>query len=87
MVQEMALKQLTREIMMMQASDWAVLIKNDTYKEYALFRLKKHYDNAVKIITSLTSHNIDIEFLKKLEKENGIFTLIDWRSFVTKSFL
>ncbi|MGC8728348.1 MAG: 1,4-alpha-glucan branching protein domain-containing protein [Elusimicrobiales bacterium] len=80
-----ALKQLTREILLMQSSDWAVLINYDTHKDYAIFRLKTHYENALKIINDLNSGSLDLDFLKRIEQENGVFHSLDWKSFATKS--
>lgn len=80
-----SLRQLTREILLMQSSDWATLINYDTHRDYALLRLKTHYENALKIINDLNSGQFDIEFLKKIERENGLFHSIDWKSFATKS--
>lgn len=80
-----SLKQLTREILLMQSSDWATLINYNTHKDYAVFRFKSHYENANSIINSLNSGKIDMELIKKLEKENSIFPFINWRVFSTRS--
>jgi 1,4-alpha-glucan branching enzyme len=80
-----SLKQLTREILMMQSSDWSTLINYNTHRDYAVFRFKSHYENAGRIINSLNSGKIDFDFVKKLERENPIFPFINWRVFATKS--
>ena len=80
-----ALKQLTREILLMQSSDWATLITYDTHKDYSIFRIEKHYNNALKIINDLNSGKISVEFIRKLESENFVFNSIDWKNFATKS--
>lgn len=82
-----ALKQLTREVLMLQASDWPTLIYNDTYRDYALNRIKKHYENAIYLINSITENNIKSEILEKLEKETDIFPLIDFKHFTKKSVI
>jgi len=69
----------------MQSSDWATLINYNTHKDYAVFRFKSHYENANSIINSLNSGKIDMELIKKLEKENSIFPFINWRVFSTRS--
>ena len=82
---DLALKQLAREILLMHTSDWSVMINYDTHREYALYRLKKHYHNSLKIFEQISSSNIDISFIKKLESENNIFNSLDWRIFSLRS--
>ncbi|MEF3280890.1 MAG: DUF1957 domain-containing protein [Elusimicrobiota bacterium] len=80
-----ALRQLTREILLMQSSDWAAMINMGDHKEYAIYRIKKHYENSIELINMLNSLSIDMDRVKKLERENGIFPFIDWRVFSSKS--
>jgi 1,4-alpha-glucan branching enzyme len=82
---DLALRQLGREILLMHSSDWSVMINYDMHREYALYRLKKHYSNALKIIDQINSSSVDISFIKKLENENNIFHSLDWRLFASSS--
>jgi len=82
---DLALRQLAREILLMHSSDWSVMINYDTHKEYAISRLKKHYLNSIKIFEQISSGNIDLSFIKKLENENNIFNSLNWRVFSSVS--
>ncbi|WP_027340154.1 glycoside hydrolase family 57 protein [Halonatronum saccharophilum] len=73
------LNQLAREVLLAQSSDWAFIIKTDTMKEYAVRRTKEHLNNFNCLFSSLKLEEIDIDFLKGLEKKNNIFKNIDYK--------
>lgn len=82
---ERVLKHIAREIIMMQSSDWAIMICNNTHKEYALARISKHYSNAYKLIEWLVRGYYNKSELESMEKELPIFPDIEWRNFLSVS--
>lgn len=77
------LKQLIREIVMMQSSDWAVMISTNIHKEYAVARLLKHYKNSLKLIDWLLNGYYNGSEIDLMEKELPVFPEIDWRDFLS----
>jgi len=75
------LNQIAREILLASSSDWAFLIYTGSHSEYAKKRFYSHVSNAEKLMGFLNEKNIDEAFLTKVEKENYIFSRIDFRVF------
>lgn len=67
------LKQMERELLLAQSSDWTFLITTATAKDYATNRLKEHISNFYNLNQMLSSGNIDLNFLERLENKNSIF--------------
>ncbi len=68
------LKQMERELLLAQSSDWAFLITMGTAKEYATKREKEHINNFLKLEKQLREGNINEKFLKWLEYKNSFCT-------------
>jgi 1,4-alpha-glucan branching enzyme len=75
------LNQAAREVMLMQASDWAFIMKTGTTVPYAVRRVREHISNFSRIYTDLLANAVDLEWLGQLEKRNNIFPEIDYRIF------
>ncbi len=73
------LKQLSRELLLAQSSDWAFLITTDTAKEYSMRRLNEHITNFNTLYEALESGTVDLVLLEVMEKKNSIFEDIDFR--------
>lgn len=68
------LKQMERELLLAQSSDWTFLITTGTAKEYATNRIKEHIANFYSLKQMLFSGMVDQELLDKLENKNSIFS-------------
>ncbi len=68
------IKQMKRELMLFQASDWAFMIHNHSAEEYARRRLSDHYQNACALFKLANSKSKDLSLLERLEKSNNIFS-------------
>jgi len=82
------LKQLARELLLLQSSDWQFLISTWSARDYAENRITLHYENFNKlysIISDYTSGKVVDEakwsFLGKLEKADSIFSEIELTPF------
>ena len=73
------LNQLTRELLLCQASDWAFLITTGTATEYSTERTREHIYNFMKLYGMLEDDRVDFGFLEKIENKNSIFQGIDYR--------
>ncbi len=67
------LKQMERELLLAQSSDWPFLITTQTAKNYAQKRLKEHISNFYTLKYMLEEDKINYEFLHWLEYKNSIF--------------
>jgi 1,4-alpha-glucan branching enzyme len=76
-----ALNQAARELLLMQSSDWAFIMKTGTTVPYAVERTKEHIHNFNLIYDALFTNNLDLEWLSRIEKKNNIFPNIDYNDF------
>jgi 1,4-alpha-glucan branching enzyme len=74
-----ALKQLARELLLAQSSDWAFLMKTGTAKAYAAKRTKDHILRFTRLYDQIRCKDIDEEFLKNCEWRDNIFPNLNWR--------
>jgi 1,4-alpha-glucan branching enzyme len=73
------LRQLARELLLAQSSDWAFLMKTGTATAYATKRTKEHVLRFTRIYEQVSSGQIDEAFLKNCEWRDNIFPNLDWR--------
>jgi 1,4-alpha-glucan branching enzyme len=76
------LKQLERELLLAQASDWAFLIKTGTAKHYATKRVTDHLLRFNRLYEEFVSGNINEGFLANCEWRDNLFPNLDWRRYV-----
>jgi 1,4-alpha-glucan branching enzyme len=76
------LKQMARELLLAQSSDWAFLIKTGTAKHYATKRVTDHLLRFNRLYDELVTGRIDEGFLANCEWRDNIFPDIDWRRYV-----
>ncbi|HJT82174.1 MAG TPA: DUF1957 domain-containing protein, partial [Chthoniobacterales bacterium] len=76
------LKQLTRELLLAQASDWAFLMKNGTAKEYASKRTMDHLIRFNRLYEQLTKNDLDEKFLADCEWRDNLFPDVNWRYYI-----
>ena len=79
---ERALRQLARELLLAQASDWAFLMKTGTARNYATKRTKDHVLRFTRLYDQLRASKVDEAFLANCEWRDNIFPNIEWRYYV-----
>ena len=75
------LKQLARELLLAQASDWAFLMKNGTAREYASKRSMDHLIRFNRLYDDVAHNEIDENFLADCEWRDNLFPNVNWRYF------
>ncbi len=78
-VTDRVLKQLARELLLAQSSDWAFLMKTGTAREYATKRTIDHLARFNRLHDQCIAKNIDEEFLGDCEWRDNIFPKVNWR--------
>ena len=73
------LKQLARELLLAQSSDWAFLMKTGTAREYATKRTIDHLARFNRLHDQFVTNNLDEEFLRDCEWQDNIFPNVNWR--------
>jgi len=73
------LKQLARELLLAQSSDWAFLMKTGTAREYATQRTLDHLARFNRLYDQFVAYNLDEEFLRDCEWRDNIFPNVNWR--------
>jgi 1,4-alpha-glucan branching enzyme len=80
-LEERALKQASRELLLAQASDWPFMISNGSTAGYARARLETHLRRFEKLAEGIQNGAIDRIGLETMEALDNIFGTIDYRSF------
>jgi 1,4-alpha-glucan branching enzyme len=78
-LQERALNQAARELLLAQSSDWAFIMRTGTMVPYAVRRTRSHLLRLNKIYEDVKSEKIDAGWLQKVEEIDNIFPNIDYR--------
>ncbi|PYL53169.1 MAG: DUF1957 domain-containing protein, partial [Verrucomicrobia bacterium] len=81
-ITDRVLKQLARELLLAQASDWAFLMKAHTAREYATKRMMDHLARFTRLHDQFVANAIDEEFLRDCEWRDNIFPNLSWRYYV-----
>ncbi|MFH1620408.1 MAG: 1,4-alpha-glucan branching protein domain-containing protein, partial [bacterium] len=80
-----ALNQAARELMLAQSSDWSFLMHVGSHSDYAAGRVEGHCRNTHELIGRVFEKKIDEKQLKELETKNNIFPRLDFRIFASTS--
>ncbi len=78
-LRERLLNQAARELLLAQSSDWAFLMTTRTAPRYSAKRTREHIANFNRLVDSLSTGQIEREFLEGLEQRNSIFPGLDFR--------
>jgi 1,4-alpha-glucan branching enzyme len=78
-VRRRALDQAARELLLLQSSDWAFIIRNKTAVEYAENRVKAHIARFRRLHREIEASAIDEAWLAGLESRDNIFPGLDYR--------
>jgi len=76
------LKQLARELLLAQSSDWAFLMKTGTAREYATKRTMDHLARFNRLHDQFAANDVDEEFLGNCEWRDNLFPNVNWRYYV-----
>jgi len=76
---ERALRQMARELLLAQSSDWAFLMKTGTARNYATKRTKDHLLRFTRLYDQVRARNVDEAFLANCEWRDNLFPNLDWR--------
>ena len=77
-LEDRALKQAARELLLAQSSDWAFIITTGTMVAYAEKRTKDHLHRFNGLYLQLMEHRLEEPWLSDLEWRDNIFSEIDW---------
>jgi 1,4-alpha-glucan branching enzyme len=76
------LKQLARELLLVQSSDWAFLMKTGTAREYATKRTKEHLVRFNRLHDQFLANDVDEGFLRECEWRDNLFPNLNWHYYV-----
>jgi 1,4-alpha-glucan branching enzyme len=76
------LKQLARELLLAQSSDWAFLMKSGTAREYATKRTTDHLARFNRLHDQFVANDVDNNFLHDCECRDNLFPNLNWRYYV-----
>jgi len=79
-LEERALAQAGRELLLAQSSDWAFIISMKTTVPYAVKRTRLHLVSFDRLYHELTESQVDEAHLSELERRSPIFAELDWRT-------
>ncbi|WKZ18822.1 MAG: DUF1957 domain-containing protein [Candidatus Jettenia sp. CY-1] len=77
-LQNRALNQAARELLLAQSSDWAFIMKTGKMAEYAAKRTKDHLFRFTKLYDDIRTNAIDDMWLSDIESKDNIFPDIDY---------
>ncbi len=73
-----ALNQAARELMLMQSSDWAFIMKTNTTVKYATKRVKDHIFRFNKLYEDILTSKINEKWLRAVEERDNIFPQMNY---------
>jgi 1,4-alpha-glucan branching enzyme len=76
------LKQLARELLLAQSSDWAFLMKTGTAREYATQRTTDHIRRFNQLHEQFVIGKVDENFLFECEASDNLFPSVNWRYYL-----
>ncbi len=76
------LKQLARELLLAQASDWAFLMKTETAREYATKRTQDHLLRFNRLHDRFIANDLDEKFLADCEWRDNLFPNVNWQYYI-----
>jgi 1,4-alpha-glucan branching enzyme len=76
------LKQLAREVLLAQSSDWAFLMKTGSATHYATKRVTDHLLRFNRLYDEFTSGALNEGFLSNCEWRDNLFADVNWRYYV-----
>jgi 1,4-alpha-glucan branching enzyme len=80
MKKQSIMKQLARELLLLQSSDWQFLISTWSARDYAELRFSRHYENFRRLAEIMRKPSVsdnDRMFIKDLEEQDSCFSDLD----------
>jgi 1,4-alpha-glucan branching enzyme len=84
-LEDRALRQAGRELLLAQSSDWPFIITNGTTEEYARRRFHDHLHRFHDLLNRLERRQLDPDRLEALEHMDALFPELDYRLFAPAS--
>jgi 1,4-alpha-glucan branching enzyme len=81
-LQERALRQAARELLLAQSSDWPFILRTGTSPGYARKRVTDHLLRFLKLYEGLMSGKLDGGWLTQTESIDNLFPDVNWRNWV-----
>jgi 1,4-alpha-glucan branching enzyme len=78
-IEERCLRQLARELLLAQSSDWAFLIRSGTAREYATRRTREHLERFRRLHAELHAGHAETAHLENCESCDNVFPRLNWR--------
>jgi 1,4-alpha-glucan branching enzyme len=78
-LQERALQQAGRELLLAQSSDWPFILRTGTSPDYATKRIKDHLHRFLTLYDQLTRKKIDEAWLCQIEQMDNLFPKLNYR--------
>jgi 1,4-alpha-glucan branching enzyme len=73
------LNQAAREVLLLQSSDWAFIMKTGTMVDYAVKRTKTHIHRFTSLYEQIKYNHIDTGYLGQIEEKDNIFPEISYQ--------
>jgi 1,4-alpha-glucan branching enzyme len=83
-LQQRALNQAARELLLAQQSDWTFIMKHHTSTGYARKRFEEHINRFTRLYESIIAGNISETWLSDTEQKDALFKNISYTVFSTK---
>lgn len=80
--QERMLRQMARELLLAQSSDWAFLMKVGTAREYAEKRTRDHLLRFTRLYEEMTAGQAVSQILESCEQRDNLFPDLNWRYYL-----
>ena len=80
-LEERALNQAARELLLAQSSDWAFIMRTGTMVPYAVRRTRSHLMRFNRLYDDIRLEKLDSGWLEKVEQIDNIFPNIDFRDY------
>ncbi len=74
-----ALNQAAREVLLLQSSDWAFIMKTGTMVEYAVKRTKTHINRFNNLYDQIKYNRIDPQYLQQVEEKDNVFPELSYQ--------
>ncbi|WP_018754419.1 1,4-alpha-glucan branching protein domain-containing protein [Paenibacillus terrigena] len=78
-LEQRALNQAAKQLMLAESSDWAFIMDNKTMVPYAVKRTQNHMNRFQKLYRALRSGMIDEAWLQEAERRDDIFPALDYQ--------
>ncbi|HEX7714180.1 MAG TPA: 1,4-alpha-glucan branching protein domain-containing protein [Bacillota bacterium] len=79
------LNQAARELLLLQSSDWAFIMKTGTMVDYAVRRTKMHINRFNNLYDQIKYNRLELDYLNQLESKDNIFPNLQYDIYLPES--